>query len=180
MSLYRYVDGVDGLLDQVVSRLISRNDHGRPLPTTWREAVISYAIMLRRLLAEHPAYLAAVLRRPIVNRPALRAVDGLIGTLRQAGLTPAAAANSYSALYSFCVGFAALEQGRARVSVAGRTETAAGSLHETLRASRLPHLEEGAAYLGQPFDDARFQLALDVICQGIAASCDQGARRTQA
>lgn len=173
MSLYRHVDGVDGLLDMVVSRLIERSGGIFAATGTWREAVVAYGHALRRLISEHPAYLNAVLRRPIANRPALTAMDGLLGSLRRAGLSPQAAADSYLTLYSFCVGFAAMEQGRAesrdRDRLAGRITGA--PLGETLTSSGFPHLTEAAAFLAPGFDDARFSQALEVICAGIATAC---------
>jgi hypothetical protein len=138
--------------------------------------VVAYAAALRHLLAEHPAYLNSVLRRPVANRPALEAVDGLIGALRRAGLSPQAAADSYSAIYAFCVGFAALEAGR---SVTREREGAGEPLEETLRGSGLPHLEESAAHLARGFDETRFRMALEVICDGIAAALSGGAPSTR-
>lgn len=113
MSLYRHIRDKDDLLDEVVDRLLAQAWRPAVSEDDWQAWVTEAAARLRHLLVSQPAALHVYLRHPVVSPAAIARMGAMMRVLRQAGLDPRTARNSYGTLHTYTIGFAALEASRA-------------------------------------------------------------------
>lgn len=85
MTLYRYVDGKEALLDGIVETLWRQVAQQRLDNSHWADALRSFAASLRAVVQAHPAATGLLLTRPAVPRPTLEAFEALLDLLRHAG-----------------------------------------------------------------------------------------------
>lgn len=106
MALYTYVHSSDELADMVIDRLVELKSADIQLPDDWRDALQMFSAGLAELLHEHPALLQAYARGAVRTPAALRTAERLLSTLRNAGLSPAAAADAYASAHAVVLGHA--------------------------------------------------------------------------
>lgn len=114
MSLYGHVRDKDDLLDEIVDRQLASRWEPRIRRDDWHIWVRDAAERLRDLLIAEPAALHVYLSHPVVSPNAVARMDAMLEVLRKAGLSVADAEHAYAALYTYTVGFAALEASRAK------------------------------------------------------------------
>ena len=85
MTLYRYVDGKEALLDGIVETLWRQVAQVRLEVSDWGDALRSFAASLRAVVQAHPTATGLLLTRPAVPRPTLEAFEALLDLLRDAG-----------------------------------------------------------------------------------------------
>ncbi len=119
MSLYRYVNGREDLLEAVVDALVDTIEiptvgHLQPVDG-WQGFLQVLAHDVRRLAAEHPAAFPLIATRhpaaPWLRPPlrSLRVVEGFLEGLMARGFTDAQAVEAYRAFTSFLLGHLLLE-----------------------------------------------------------------------
>jgi TetR/AcrR family transcriptional regulator, tetracycline repressor protein len=159
MSVYRYFQDKDALLDAMAADLIEQ------LPElarggSWRERMHGLLEETARRLADAPG-LAARLPRAFLAEGALRLPEAGMAILLDAGFERAHAASAWRALWSYTFGFATfgIESARAvRAAVAG--------LHE----DEYPALADaGEAYADALSSDDEFAAGLDRLLDGLEA-----------
>ena len=120
MSLYRYVNGREDLLEGIVDRMVAelhlRRDHEEPEVTSGWQAYLQWlAHAVRGLAREHPNLFPLIATRhpaaPWLRPPlrSLRVVEDFLGTLISRGFSDARAVMAYRAFSSFLLGFLLLE-----------------------------------------------------------------------
>lgn len=119
MSLYRYVNGREDLLEGVVDRLVSSIDlepGGRMAPADGWQAFLQWlAHDVRRLALDHPAAFPLVATRhpaaPWLRPPlrSLRVVEQFLDGLRTRGFNDTQAVAAYRSFSSFLLGHLLLE-----------------------------------------------------------------------
>lgn len=119
MSLYRYVNGREDLLEGVINQLvdqISVDPHGKMEPAEGWQSVLQWlAHSVRRLALEHPAIFPLIATRhpaaPWLRPPlrSLRVVEEFLDALIDRGFTEEQAARAYRAFTSFLLGHLLLE-----------------------------------------------------------------------
>jgi AcrR family transcriptional regulator len=120
MSLYRYVNGREDLLEGIVDRMVAelhlRRDHEEPEGTTGWQAYLQWlAHAVRGLAREHPNLFPLIATKhpaaPWLRPPlrSLRVVEDFLGTLISRGFSDARAVMAYRAFSSFLLGYLLLE-----------------------------------------------------------------------
>lgn len=113
MSLYRHVRDKNDLLDEVVDRLLADAWQPHALEDDWRAWVSEAAENLRRFLVEQPAALHVYLSHPVVSSTAITRMEAIMRVLREVLGDEHQARQTYAALHTYTIGFAALEATRA-------------------------------------------------------------------
>jgi AcrR family transcriptional regulator len=112
MSVYRYFQDKDALLDAMAADLIEQVPD-LPSEAPWRERMQALLEAAVERLARSPG-LAARLPRAFLGERALRLPEAGIAILLDAGFDPSEAASAWRALWSYTFGFATFRAGPAR------------------------------------------------------------------
>jgi TetR/AcrR family transcriptional regulator, tetracycline repressor protein len=123
MSVYRYFQDKDALLDAMAADLIEQLPE-LDAEAPWRERMHALLEAAARRLAESPG-LAARLPRAFLGERALRLPEAGVAILLDAGFEPSDAASAWRALWSYTFGFATFGVGEprtVRAAVAGLDE----------------------------------------------------------
>ena len=183
MSVYYHVANKDALLDGMVDVVFAEIELPRQ-GVDWKRALRRRAVSTRGVLKRHPWALGRMeaTRSPGPND--LRLHDAVLGCLRRAGFSVAAAVQAYSVQDAYIYGFALQER---TVGFGTRNEFARSArkrvreVEATLDdAARIyPHLAEvvGGYVAKRGYDaDEAFVVGLDVVLNGLE-SLRSGARR---
>jgi TetR/AcrR family transcriptional regulator, tetracycline repressor protein len=187
MSLYRYVNGredlLEGIVDRMVEQLHLRPEVGQLGPADGWQAYLQWlAHGVRSLAVEHPQVFPLIATRhpaaPWLRPPlrSLRVVEEFLATLIERGFTDACAVSAYRAFTSFLLGHLLLE-----VSVLGaRTTPVEEPLDEgdsdvpnadqDLDLHDFPHLERLESRLSEDHARAEFERALEDLLDRIDRS----------
>jgi AcrR family transcriptional regulator len=105
MSLYRYCESHDALLDRIHDELLAMHAP-RPLPAdaSWREAATELARCLRRTFAAHPNAVMLFAARPRMTHRLAPHVDAALGRLVTAGFDLGIAMTLLEAVTSYSIG----------------------------------------------------------------------------
>jgi AcrR family transcriptional regulator len=160
MSLYRYVDGRDALLDGVAEQLMSEIEP-RGASSDWVVAVRGYAGSIRGLARNHPQAFTMVALRALDSPSALQPVEDLLASLRRAGFTPARAVAAFRTIAAFTQGYVLSEiAGFALPEETASAERVGG---------RFPAIRSLARPLASEPSDQGFRTALDTLIRGLQA-----------
>lgn len=110
MSLYRYVEGKQDLLNGVHGAILEEMDLSLA-SGNWQQRLRSMAVSFRQILGQHPNALPLFASRPAVTPSSLRAVEDCLAVLAKAGFDPAERIHAFHALTGFVVGTAFLHFG---------------------------------------------------------------------
>jgi len=164
MSLYWHVADKAELLELVGRKALAEIELP-PRAGDWKED----------LRAIHRALLAAFLRHPnagelMIGRArfgagGLAAFERILEILLGAGFTPESAFDAYDSLYLFTLGFMATSS-RSPEFLQGQRDGWAYML--TLPEDRFPALRAVTPVIGRRSTEARFELALEVVVEGVA------------
>ena len=159
MSLYNHVGGKDELLDGMVDLLVEEIEHPPP-GTGWKDAIRRRAWSGRELVRRHPWAPGLFMSRPQVRLPMVAYLDGVTGSLLEAGFSPQLAHTALHVLDSRVLGFTRdlfdpAAQGPADAAVV-----------EALRTGTFPNAGRITAEAVHD-DDAEFAFALDLILDGL-------------
>ncbi len=166
MSLYRYVEGkedvLDGLADLVTSEFAVPTPGGDWRAEVRRSAISAHAAILRRPWA------GGVLESRVNPGPArLRYLEAMLGTLRGAGFDHQTVGQAFMALDSHTYGFALQEQ--AWAFDPGQSQEIAAAMAENLPEDAYPNLRAMAALAAaEPTAVAvDFTFGLDLLLDGL-------------
>lgn len=166
MSLYNHVASKDEILDGIADHVLSEID----LPAMnadWEEAIWRCGISAHDTLAAHPWACTLIMSIPRLLPARLRYIDAVLGCLREAGFSPAAAYHGYHALDSHILGFTLWEAGHA----VGEDNAADVMAYvPRLAQDGYPYLAEHAAQhlagIG-PEEEGEFEFGLRLIVDGL-------------
>jgi AcrR family transcriptional regulator len=162
MSVYRYFQDKDALLDAMAADLLEQLPEPDPRGD-WRERMHGLLEEAVRRLADAPG-LAARLPRAFLAEGALRLPEAGIAILLDAGFDPAGAASAWRALWSYTFGFATFGVDSARA-----VRAAVAALHE----DEYPALEEAGGALADALASRdEFAAGLDRLLDGLEACAE--------
>ena len=168
MSLYHHVQNKNEILDAMVDSVFEEIE----LPSDevdWKTAMRRRALSAREALRRHPWAVGMLDSRPNPGPATLRHHDSVLGSLRGAGFSIAAAAHAISALDSYIYGFA-MQEVALPFETPEEVEEVAGAILEQLPTDEYPHLTEMIAEhslkSGYSFAD-EFEFGLDLILDGL-------------
>jgi AcrR family transcriptional regulator len=166
MSLYNHVANKDDILDGIVDLVASKVDPPVPGPD-WKAALRDHAISHHAALAHHPWAASRWMAAGDPSPLRLRAADGVLRTLREAGFSKELTYHGYHSLVVHVLGFALQEQ-TVQYSKA-ELEQRAESFLRNFPADDYPDLAEHIAQHMEPTDDHRgaFEFGLDLILDGL-------------
>lgn len=162
MSLYRYVDAKEALLDGISAQLWSEVRPTDEHAADWKVAVRETARSLRGLARTHSNSFSLLLGRPTLSEPALRVLDALLQTLHGAGFDDRLAAQALGTLVAYAVGYAMIEL----TCGLGQPELAAMRCVVPNATGRFSDVSEALARCDP---DAQFDFGLDALLRGLNA-----------
>lgn len=166
MSLYNHVPGKEALLDGLYEAILA--EVAPPRRHDFPQGLRELSRGLRTALLAHPRALGILGGRPLLTPAALRLLDGAIGPLRAAGLSPGECFYALSGLLTLVIGNVLGQAGPRAES--GLPEAVASRLP----APELPQLSALAPQLRvQDGDgDGAFEFALDLFVRGLLARAE--------
>jgi TetR/AcrR family tetracycline transcriptional repressor len=178
MSLYRYVNGREDLLEGVVDRMISelhlRSDEALLTATEGWQAYLQWlAHGVRSLARDHPKLFPLIATRhpaaPWLRPPlrSLRVVEDFLTTLISRGFDDARAVEAYRAFSSFLLGHLLLEatllgaQAGPAEEPLDEGESDVPNADQTLDVADFPHISRLESRLSEDHAAAEFEKALE-------------------
>ena len=165
MGLYRHVETRDeilaGLVDRALEAVATDVDPGE----AWDEQVFKVFTGVHRTLLEHPGLISILSTQPISAERAMRAVEGMLGTLRAAGFSPDDAVAAVAAAQSYTFGFTVQQRAR----TAEDRESHLKGLR-ALPRDEYPQIHELAANFGTWTSEEHFEVGLRWLLAGIRES----------
>lgn len=163
MSLYWHVRDKAHLLDLVGEAVLESIELPRQTGD-WQEDLRSVHRSMRAALERHPNTADLMIGRARYGSAGLALFEAILRILIDAGFTPEAAFAAYDSLYLFTLGYAATAS-RTASFVAIQLEGLA--YLRSLPAERFPAIHAVAPEIGRRPADARFEVGLDVVLEGI-------------
>jgi TetR/AcrR family transcriptional regulator, tetracycline repressor protein len=178
MSLYRYVNGREDLLEGVVDHMVAELhlNRGRDElhPTTGWQAYLQWlAHAVRRLAREHPNLFPLIATRhpaaPWLRPPlrSVRVVEDFLATLISRGFSDARAVMAYRAFSSFLLGYLLLEASVLGAQASPTEEpldegnSDVPNADQELDLGRFPHIRRLENQLSEDLAAAEFEQALE-------------------
>ncbi|WP_216207088.1 TetR/AcrR family transcriptional regulator [Amycolatopsis aidingensis] len=109
MSLYRHIQGKDGLLDGLVEAMWAEVVLPEETADTWQAEVRAFAQSLREMVHRHPEAARLLTNRPIMPTQALEYFEAFAGRLWASGISHTRALQLIRTLISYALGFAYFE-----------------------------------------------------------------------
>ena len=166
MSLYNHVPGKAALLDGLYEAILA--EAAPPRRHDFPQGLRELSRGLRAALLAHPRALGVLAGRPLLTPAALQRLDGAIGPLRAAGLSPSECVYALHGLLTLVIGNV-LGQAGPRAET-GLPEAVASRLP----APELPQLSALAPQL-RVLDgdgDGEFEFGLDLFVRGLVARAE--------
>jgi TetR/AcrR family tetracycline transcriptional repressor len=166
-TLYRRVSGKDEILtyvaDRVLGEVASLTRARGPAPT-WDAAIIAGAESLFETLRAHPKAVVLFLGHVPAGPNALLAREHALTALLAAGLSPHLAAQTYTAVARYVIGFGLQLGEEALTSQA--TDDDLSALYRSLDPQQFPATVSAAGSLPRPLAD-EFHFGLNLILRGV-------------
>lgn len=184
MSLYRYVDGKDDLLDLILDAAYGEI----PLPelrkANWVEKLRRTATESRRVMRSHPWLGSLVSRRPTLGPNYLRWFEYLLAASAEADCTLAQRVQIIGTMWAYLSGCIAYELGEIEtdqkydLNPAKKRKIAKPYLSALLAGGQFPHLGEFVkSDLGEPNDRA-FADGLEIVLSGVQHYAAKNVKRS--
>jgi TetR/AcrR family transcriptional regulator, tetracycline repressor protein len=178
MSLYRYVNGredlLEGVVDHMVAELHLRSDDALLTSTEGWQAYLQWlAHGVRSLAREHPKVFPLIATRhpaaPWLRPPlrSLRVVEDFLSTLIARGFDDARAVEAYRAFSSFLLGHLLLEASLLGAQTGpaeeplDEGESDVPNADQTLEVANFPHIQRLEGKLSEDHATAEFERALE-------------------
>jgi AcrR family transcriptional regulator len=180
MSLYRYVDSKDDLLDLMVDTVVGENELPDKPSGDWRSELAELARRSRAIAHRHPWAVRFLLARPNLGPNAVRQLEYAMAAVDGLGLDIDGMFDMASTVAAFVVGFVQEElaeaeaQRRTGLTVEQWRARMAPYVRQLIATGRYPFLErvvvEAEDY---PDVDATFERRLSLVLDGLAANLDR-------
>jgi AcrR family transcriptional regulator len=173
MSLYRYVEGKEDLLDLILDAAYGEISLPEASQMGWRETFHSVAIESRRVMRSHPWLATLVSRRPTLGPKYLKWFEYLLASSAATGCGMEERIQMIGTVWAYISGFIAYELGemeterRHNLTPAKKRRIAKPYVSALLARGEHPHLAEFIqSDLGRP-DDTAFANGLEIVLNGI-------------
>ncbi len=180
MSLYRYVETKDDLLDLMTDQVMGEDGPGDPPTGDWREDLRAVAVGYRRLMLRHPWLLPIAASRPPMGPNSLRRTEHLLGVMDGLGLEIDAMSGLAGTVIGFVRGVVLTEIAdteatrRTGLDEDGYRRSAGPYLKDVLAAGQHPLLARFVALAEHdPDPDQVFRWGLERVLDGVAAGLVQ-------
>lgn len=106
MSVYRYVDSKEALLDEIVLRVLDRMEIPHAASSSWSERIITTMTAWRNLLIENAAVVPLLADRPVPlgSEGFARIADNILANLEDAGIVGDDAVRGFWQIFSLTLG----------------------------------------------------------------------------
>jgi TetR/AcrR family tetracycline transcriptional repressor len=171
MSIYWHVADKAELLELVGHKVLAEIVLP-PRQGEWREQLRDVHRAMFAVLLRHPNTTDVLIGRARFGPAGLALFERILAILLDAGCTPAAAFDAYQSTYLFSLGF---------MATSSRTPEFVDIQHQGLQymlslpEARFPSIRAVAPRIGRRSLDEQFEIGLDVVIEGIAASLVPGA-----
>jgi AcrR family transcriptional regulator len=180
MSLYRYVDSKDDLLDLMVDTVIGESELPDKPSGDWRAELAELARRSRAIAHRHPWAVRFMLARPNLGPNAVRQIEYAMAAVDGLGLDIDGMLDMASTLTAFVVGFVQAElaeaeaQRRTGLTVEQWRARMAPYLRQLIATGRYPFLERIMVEAEDfPDVDATFERRLSLVLDGLAANLER-------
>ena len=180
MSLYRYVDSKDDLLDLMVDTVIGENELPDKPSGDWRAELAELARSSRAIAHRHPWAVPLLLARPKLGPNALRQGEYAMAAVDGLGLDIDRMLDMTSTLTAFEVGFVQEElaeaeaQRRTGLTVEQWRARMGPYVRQLIASGRYPFLERIVVEAEDfPDVDATFERRLSLVLDGLAANLER-------
>jgi len=168
-AVYRHFSSKDDLVLAIADRLISEAQAGLVPQACWLDSVEQVARRFRATCVAHPAAAALTAYRTTQGPAEIRAVDMIIGVVRQAGFDGAEAAVVYRAIADFTLAWAGSEAAFLALD-ADLQQADRSAWSRTYRAvdrDEYPHIWSLRDELPDVHDDDIFEMVLSFFLNGL-------------
>jgi TetR/AcrR family transcriptional regulator, tetracycline repressor protein len=114
MTIYRYVEDKDDLLDAIAERGLADLRLPRPLPAEVAAVLLAWGRALRSVLITHSSLPLIFLSHTVIGPGIFKGLEGMLGALARAGMPPSEGVHAIYAVLTFTSGFVAWELPRTR------------------------------------------------------------------
>jgi TetR/AcrR family tetracycline transcriptional repressor len=170
-AVYRYFRSKDALLLAVADRIIGATLDSVPEQSNWRDTLRSLATEGYRSLIRHPRLAVLVAARTTQGAAEARAIERVLAALDDAGLEPAEAVAVWRAFADTMLAWAGLSAAFLALPPDTRAKDidAWSTGYQLVPADQFPHLHRAGPYLAQAEVNDPFDLAIDIMLDGIAS-----------
>jgi AcrR family transcriptional regulator len=174
MSVYRFVDSKDQLLDQVLLRVLARMEIPATFEPQWEERIVTIMSGWHDLLLAHAEVVPLLIERPIPrgSEGLARLQEAVLANLDAAGLTGAAAIRAFWQIFVLTVGQVMFDLPR-RLLTEDDMGDYADALRSVARERSLVRVSELATELASMTGRGTFAQALRTLLQGIRLEITQ-------
>lgn len=168
MSVYKFVDSKDALLDAVLLSVIDRMEPPYSIGEDWQERIVEILTTWRRLIEQHPCVveILALRRIPAGSRGLAVLAEHVLANLERGGVENARAVRTFWQLLSLTFGFVMFE--RARTGIDGAAQaTAAEEMRLTANRHGLSRVADLATDLTTIENRGSLEDAVRVVVSGL-------------
>jgi AcrR family transcriptional regulator len=181
-AVYRHFASKDDVVLAIADRLIEEAMAGMEPRACWVDTVIEVTGRLRAVYLAHPAAASLSASRTTHGPGEMKAINLLIGAVREAGFEGAEAVRIYRALGDFAVYWAGGEAGFLALDErAQATERVAWAAYLVVDRAEFPQIWQVRLELPEVADDAIFDTILSLVIDGLMRraprACACGAHR---
>ncbi|MBW3642618.1 MAG: TetR/AcrR family transcriptional regulator [Actinobacteria bacterium] len=173
MSAYAHVRNKDELLDLMLDHVLGEIDL-RPTASDWVAQLRAMFRSYHKVLLAHPGIARIYSDSVKIGPNGLRAIERTMAVLREAGFSPASAANAFFALFTYTIGFHQIGRVNPLEPPSGGGRGARASRAVTTYFSALPPTEVPTVVALAPYFSGtkgrrRYEFGLDVLLAGLEA-----------
>ncbi|MFM9376914.1 TetR/AcrR family transcriptional regulator C-terminal domain-containing protein [Gordonia sp. VNK21] len=166
MSLYRYIDDKDDLLDAMGDRLLTAIPLGDPTAEPWESVLRRVARDFRTAAIGHPRAAPLLLTRRLNAPTLLPIVEIALAALEELGFDQDERVHVLRTFIAYLVGTLMRETGTAP-SLAADNSSLIASSEQALREAGLPHVAANAPQLALCDHEAELEYGLDLLIAAI-------------
>jgi AcrR family transcriptional regulator len=168
MSLYNHVAGKDDIRSGILELVLGEIDNA-PAGADWKAALRETAISAHDVLVRHPWAAGMMHTTPRIIPARMEWMEGVLGTLREAGFSADLTHHAYHALDSHITGFTLWEVSfpfATREELADLAEGFLGQISPDVYPYVIEHAQQ---HLDEPHPEApsEFEFGLDLILDGL-------------
>ena len=168
MSVYRFVESKDDLMDQLAVRVMDRAELPQLFVTDWRERVVALMSVWRELFISNPCVVQILTKRRITGQSEglARLMEGVLANLAAGGLTGDRAVQAFWQIFTFTFGHVIFELPRT-AETAAADRSAGKQLRQLAEKRGLRHVSKVADAITTARTRLPFEASLRSLLDGI-------------
>lgn len=169
-ALYRYFADKDALLLALADRLLGEVMNGYEPEGYWRGSLHKLLVRARSKFLEYPHIATLAALRVTSQEGELRFVEAMLAALAAAGFEPDVAARYHRSCADFMLAWSGFSAGLKILGEKSASDDIAWvSSYSRLPSGSYPHAKRAVGIMAVISDDDSFDLALELLLDGIAA-----------